>query len=71
MANGLSKQALVKFIEDEITQVETALAFVVASLEDKTNTQFNYVYSRKKYEYEGSLSALHGVLTAAKGDENE
>lgn len=62
---GMNKSELIKFVQDEISNTETALGFVVASLEDKSSTQYNYVYSRKKFEYEGALSSLYAVLEAA------
>lgn len=70
MANaGLNKAGIIKFVKDEIEETETALAFVVAALADKSNTQHNYIYSRKKFEYEGTLSALYAVVEAAEGTE--
>jgi hypothetical protein len=68
---GANKSDIVKFIKDEITETETALAFVVSELEKKTNTQFNRIYQRKKSEYEGVLWALNAVLDVADGREVE
>lgn len=68
---GKNKSELVKFIEEEISQTETALAFVIAELDSGKSTQYNYVYSRKKFEYEGMLSAYTAVLDAANGVEPE
>jgi hypothetical protein len=65
---GASKTDLVKFIKDEISETETALAFVVSELEKKTTTQFNRIYQRKKSEYEGVLWALNAVLDLAEPD---
>ena len=68
---GANKTDLVKFVKDEISETETALAFVVSELEKKTNTQFNRIYQRKKSEYEGSLSVLYAILDLAEGREVE
>lgn len=65
---GLSKPDLVKFIKEEISQTEEALAFVVGELE-KGSVSYGAVYSRKKAEYEGVLWALNGVLDVAEGRE--
>lgn len=66
---GANKAEIVKFIKDEISETETALAFVVGELEKKTTTQFNHVYQKKKSEYEGVLWALNAVLDVAEGEQ--
>lgn len=68
---GATRNDIIKFIKDEISETETALEFVVSELGKKTNTQFNRIYQRKKSEYEGVLWALNAVLDIAEGREVE
>lgn len=68
---GANKNEIVKFIKDEISETETALAFVVTELNKKTTTQFNHIYQKKKAEYEGALWALNAVLDIAEGREEK
>lgn len=68
---GATKNELVKFIKEEITQTEEALAFVESELAKKTTTQFNMTYQRKRAEYSGVLWALNAVLDLAEGREDD